>query len=199
VGTSVAAPRLAHADPSKTSIEQGWELGEIQHPRVMAMGGAVPPDGHFLGWTPGKTARRAPKGEAWRLRPGDDLVLQLHLVPTGKEERVQPEIGLWFTDEPTTRSFAVIALFSEAIDVAPGVADFTLRDEVTLPAPTTLHAIYPHAHRVCRRMRATVQRPGEATAATLFAIDRWDFDWLGLDADEQRRRFARYAAAFELD
>jgi hypothetical protein len=35
------APRLANADPSKTSIEQGWELGEIQHPRVMAMGGAV--------------------------------------------------------------------------------------------------------------------------------------------------------------
>jgi len=143
----------------------------------MAMGGAAPPDGHFLGWTPGKTTRRAPKGDAWRLRPGDDLVLQLHLVPTGKDERVQPEIGLWFTDEPTTRSFALVALFSEAIDIAPGVTDFTLRDVVTLPAPTTLHALYPHAHRVCRRMRATFQRPGDATAATLFAIDRWDFDW----------------------
>lgn len=36
-----SAERLAHADPSKTTIEQGYELGEIQHPRIMAMGGAV--------------------------------------------------------------------------------------------------------------------------------------------------------------
>ena len=168
---AVLAVDATRAARQRDAEEQGVGFGG------MAMGGAVPPDGHFLGWTPGKSTRRAPKGEAWRLRPGSDLVLQLHLVPTGKEERVQPEIGLWFTDEPTTRSFAVVALFSEAIDVAPGVADFTLRDEMTLPVPTTLHAIYPHAHRVCRRMRATVQRPGEAAAATLFAIDRWDFDW----------------------
>ncbi len=32
---------VAHADPSTTSIEQGYELGDIQHPRVMAMGGAA--------------------------------------------------------------------------------------------------------------------------------------------------------------
>ncbi|MDB4942262.1 MAG: hypothetical protein JWP97_1796 [Labilithrix sp.] len=34
-------PRTAHADPSSTSIEKGYDLGEIQHPRVMAMGGAA--------------------------------------------------------------------------------------------------------------------------------------------------------------
>jgi len=30
----------AHADPSSTSIEQGYEQGEIQHPRALAMAGA---------------------------------------------------------------------------------------------------------------------------------------------------------------
>lgn len=35
-----AAPRPALADPSSTSIEQGYELGEIQHPRSIAMAGA---------------------------------------------------------------------------------------------------------------------------------------------------------------
>ncbi len=38
---AVGAPGVAHADPSSTSIEQGYELGEVQHPRVMAMGGAA--------------------------------------------------------------------------------------------------------------------------------------------------------------
>jgi hypothetical protein len=31
---------VAHADPSTTTIEQGFEGGEIQHPRAVAMGGA---------------------------------------------------------------------------------------------------------------------------------------------------------------
>ncbi|MBL9109890.1 MAG: hypothetical protein JNM74_11485, partial [Myxococcales bacterium] len=30
----------AHADPSTTSPEQGYDLGEVQHPRSVAMGGA---------------------------------------------------------------------------------------------------------------------------------------------------------------
>ena len=34
-------PGIAYADPSTTSIEQGYELGEVQHPRVVGMGGAV--------------------------------------------------------------------------------------------------------------------------------------------------------------
>lgn len=36
----VAAATPARADTSSTTIEQGYELGEVQHPRVMAMGGA---------------------------------------------------------------------------------------------------------------------------------------------------------------
>ena len=36
----IVSARDAHADPSSTSIEQGYELGEIQHPRSVGMGGA---------------------------------------------------------------------------------------------------------------------------------------------------------------
>jgi hypothetical protein len=36
-----SVPRAALADPSSTSIEQGYESGEIQHPRVVGMGGAA--------------------------------------------------------------------------------------------------------------------------------------------------------------
>ncbi|HWL88509.1 MAG TPA: hypothetical protein VNO21_22050, partial [Polyangiaceae bacterium] len=31
---------LAHADPSSTTPQQGYDLGEIQNPRTVAMGGA---------------------------------------------------------------------------------------------------------------------------------------------------------------
>ncbi len=40
LGLVAAAAGPAQADPSTTSIEQGYELGEIQHPRSIAMAGA---------------------------------------------------------------------------------------------------------------------------------------------------------------
>lgn len=142
----------------------------------MTLGAAVPPDGHFMGWTPGKSVRRSPDGMAWRLFPGDDFVLQLHAVPVGKQEKVQPEIGIWFSEQPTRNVFDLVMLFSEEIDVAPGVSDFVLRDHLVLPVPVTLHAVYPHAHYVCRKMQATAILP-DGKVKILFTIDEWDFDW----------------------
>ena len=142
----------------------------------MTLGAAVPPDGHFLGWTPGKSVRRNPPGFAWRLHPGSDLVLQLHAVPIGRRESVQVEIGFWFTDVPTSQTFDLVTLFSEDIDIGPGDDGFVVTDHVTLPVATTLHAIYPHAHYVCRDMRAVATLP-DGTERPLFAIDDWDFDW----------------------
>ena len=55
---------------------------------------AIYPDGHFLGWTPGQVAPLAPANMAWRLDPGTDLVVQLHMQPSGAPEPVQPVIGL---------------------------------------------------------------------------------------------------------
>ena len=51
---------------------------------------AVYPDGHFLGWTPGQLAPLLPRGLAWRLQPSTDLVVELHMQPSGRAEHVQP-------------------------------------------------------------------------------------------------------------
>jgi hypothetical protein len=41
VAFATLAARGAHADPSSTSIEQGYDLGEVQHPRSVGMAGAL--------------------------------------------------------------------------------------------------------------------------------------------------------------
>ena len=61
-----------------------------------------PDDGHFLYWKPGGIPYSEPDGLAWRLDPGNDLVLNAHMQPDGKPEQVRPEIGLYFTDKPAT-------------------------------------------------------------------------------------------------
>ncbi len=40
-GIAALATTRAYADPSSTSIEQGYDLGEVQTPRAVAMGGAL--------------------------------------------------------------------------------------------------------------------------------------------------------------
>lgn len=51
------------------------------------------PDSHFLFWKPGNRPYEEPDGMAWKLDPGDDLVLNIHLQPSGKPEEELP--GDW--------------------------------------------------------------------------------------------------------
>jgi len=142
----------------------------------MDMGGAEAPDGHFLGWTPGKQPRRQPAGQAFRLHGGSDLVLQLHLVPTGKPEQVRPRIALWFTDVPTAVEFVPLVLYDDRIEVPAGAHDVVVQDHLVVPADIRIHAVYPHAHRICSWMDATLVLPS-GERRLLHRIDRWDFDW----------------------
>ena len=48
------------------------------------------PDGNFLFWKPGGAPHVEPDGFAWRLDPGNELVLNMHLQPSGKPEQVRP-------------------------------------------------------------------------------------------------------------
>ena len=61
------------------------------------------PDGAFLFSKPGSPPHVEPDGFAWRLDPGNELVLNVHLHPIGKAEEVRPSIALYFTDKPQTR------------------------------------------------------------------------------------------------
>ena len=142
----------------------------------MDLAPAKPPDGYFLGWTPGKRARRAPSGMAWTLHPGSDLVLQLHLTPTGKQERLAPRIALYFTEQPPTAISYPLCMFSNEIDLPAGAADVVVRDHFLTPVPVQVHSIYPHAHYLCRSMVAFATLPG-GERRDLFRIDRWDLDW----------------------
>jgi tetratricopeptide (TPR) repeat protein len=134
------------------------------------------PEGQLLGWTPGQAAHDVPDGTQWRLEPGSDLIVQLHLQPTGKPETVQISAGLYFTDTPPTRTPIGLRLGSETIDIAPGLRDYVVSDKYLLPTAVDVIAIQPHAHNLARRMEATATLP-DGTRRWLIAIDDWDFRW----------------------
>jgi tetratricopeptide (TPR) repeat protein/mono/diheme cytochrome c family protein len=133
------------------------------------------PDGYFFGWTPGQLP---PLSEdlAWRLNPGSDLVLQLHLRPTGKAERVQAAVGLYFAPGPPRSSPAMLRLGKQDIDIAPGERQYQITDSYTLPVDVDVHGVQPHAHYRAKDVEGFATLP-DGTRKGLIHIRDWDFDW----------------------
>ncbi len=153
--------RLDQADP-------GPGFGGMDVP------GARFPDGHFLGWAPGKM----PSQEAypWPLEPGTDVVVQLHLKPTGRIEQVQVSIGLYLTDTAPSTTPVMVRLGSKTIDIPAGEAGYEVVDRFTLPADVTALSVYPHAHYLARDMLVSAREPN-GRVQTLLHIPSWNFNW----------------------
>jgi Flp pilus assembly protein TadD len=136
--------------------------------------GARFPDGHFLGWAPGKLPKR--EASAWPIEPGTDFVVQVHLKPTGRFERLQPSIGLYFSDRAPSVTPVMLRMGSRTIDIPPGESAYSITDAYTLPVAATLLRIYPHAHYLGREMTVQAVLPGGQRQG-LFHIADWDFNW----------------------
>ena len=147
---------------------EGMELPESAHM----------PGGQLLGWQPGKQPAFSPPGLAWELEKGTDLVLQLHLHPSGKPETVRPQVGFYFTDErPTNMAFRV-KLENWKIDVPPGVDDYHVEQSYVLPIDVLVLRILPHAHYLGKEMQVYALLP-DGTKKWLIYIRQWDFNWQG--------------------
>lgn len=138
------------------------------------------PDGHFLSWKPGSEPVVEPEGMAWRAEPGMDLILNVHLRPTGKPETVSPMIGLYFTDKPQTKFPMLVQLEHDGIiDIAPGAKDFTITDEFRIPMDVSVLAVYPHAHYLGRLLEGYATLP-DGKRQWLVRIPDWDLSWQGV-------------------
>jgi Tetratricopeptide repeat len=136
------------------------------------------PGGQFLGWQPGKVPSLAPAGLAWMLEKNTDLVLQLHLHPSGKPEAVQPTIGIYFTDRPPTNMAFRINLSALGIDIPAGTKDYAVGDSYVLPIDVELVGVSPHAHYLAKEMRGYAVL-ADGTRKDLILIKDWTFSWQG--------------------
>jgi tetratricopeptide (TPR) repeat protein/mono/diheme cytochrome c family protein len=134
------------------------------------------PDGHFLGWTPGQIAPVLSDDLAWPLPARSDLVVQLHLRPTGRVEDVAPAIDLYFTDRPPARRPVVLRLGRQTLDIPGGADAFRVEDAFVLPVAVDVHAVQPHAHFRAREVDAWALLP-DGTRQPLLRISDWDARW----------------------
>ncbi len=172
-------PRIHHAnirvDPTPASRQLDNQDPAPGYDGIIVRS-AVYPDGHFLGWTPGQAAPLLPAGLAWTLGPGSDLVVQLHLVPSGKPEQIQPSIGVYFTDDAPTRTPVMIRLSNQQIDIPAGDPHYVATDSFVMPVDVEVLALQPHAHYLAREVSGFATLP-DGTSQTLISIPDWDLRW----------------------
>jgi Flp pilus assembly protein TadD len=65
---------------------------------------------------------------------------------------------------------------SKAIDIPPGLAEYTIEDRFQLPVDVEVLSVYPHAHYLGRTMEVRAVTP-EGTTIQLLRIARWSFNW----------------------
>jgi len=164
--------RSARRQASNTNGFAGMDLNIAEH--------SFDPDGMFLAWKPGSVPMVSPEGMAWRVAPGMDLILNVHLRPSGKAETVDAAIGLYFTDQPQTNFPLLIELEHDgAIDIPAGDKDYVVTDEFRTPLDINVLAVYPHAHYLGKLLEGYATLP-DGSRKWLIRIPDWDFSWQGV-------------------
>jgi Flp pilus assembly protein TadD len=130
----------------------------------------------LFGWTPGKAPFRESEDMARPVEQGSDLVLQLHMLPTGKPETIQPSVGVFFTSTAPTRVPFLLKLGKKVIDIPVGQKEYTVDDTYVLPVDVDAFSVYPHAHYLAKDMKAFAVLP-DGSRKWLVWIKAWDFKW----------------------
>jgi hypothetical protein len=136
------------------------------------------PGGQLLGWQPGKLASLNPPGLAWVLYTNTDLVLQVHMNPSGKPESVQPSVGFYFTDRAPTNSCFRLRLTALDLEIPPGVSNYVAEESYQLPVDLSFIRVGAHAHYLCKDMQGYAILPNGKKRWLLWIKD-WDFKWQG--------------------
>ena len=158
--------RLDEQDP-----EPGYE-GLVPH-------SAMSPDGYFLGWLPGLTSNVAPRGMSWPLPTNADLILMMHLRPTGRTETIQAKLGLYFSTAPPQLQPTLIRLTRQHMEIPPGERRYAVTDSFALDVDADLYTIQPHAHLLAKEVKSYATLP-DGTRKWLIYIREWDFNWQGI-------------------
>jgi Flp pilus assembly protein TadD len=134
------------------------------------------PEGHFVGWAPGRGPIVSPAGMPWRLDAGVDLVVEMHMVPGAEATAVQPSVAFFFTDDPPTATPVELTMGVMTIDMAAGDPAYRVTQTIDLPADVSLLALGPHAHYLGHQMLVTAKKP-DGSVDRLLEIKHWDFHW----------------------
>ena len=152
---------------------------ETPEPGYVTFGSIGVPTAGIVGvWTPGMTPRFLPEGMGQIIPAGADLIVQLHIHPSGKEESDQSSVGLYFSDTPPERlvSRMPLVLGTLIVDIPADELLHVVTSSVTVPTDVTLISVLPHMHLLGKEMKVTAHLP-DGQELPIIWIKDWNFYW----------------------
>ena len=138
--------------------------------------------GGLGGWVPGMTPRFFPDGIAQPLPKHSNLVMQLHLHPSGKAQVEDGRLAIYFAKTPPEKSITGIQVpplfgYAMGIDIPAGENRIT-RSTTRSSCRSTSRCSARAATRTisAREMKMTATLPDGSTKGLLWIKD-WDFGW----------------------
>jgi len=169
---------LIYVDRTRESRRRDQQSPEAGFDGMRVPDSAMMPEGQFLSWQPGAIYSKETEGIPWLVTPGSDLVIQVHMNPSGKRESFRCEVGVYFSENAPKVLPTKIKLSSLNIDITPGDSRYEIHDEFLLPGDADVTRVLPHAHYLCRRMEGFAVLPS-GDKKPLLLIEDWDFNWQG--------------------
>ncbi len=133
------------------------------------------------GWVPGITPKFFPDGIAQPFPAHSNLVVQLHLHPSGKPQQERGQLAIYFAKTPPARSLTAVQVppmfgYAAGIDIPAGESSYKIHDSYVLPVDVDAFGVRGHAHYLAREMKMVAKLPDGSTRGLLW-INDWDFGW----------------------
>jgi mono/diheme cytochrome c family protein len=149
------------------------------NPGYPAFGGpGFVPTGALGGWAPGAIPTLLPDGWGRMVKKNSDVVVQIHFHPDGKDETETFSMGIYYAKVPTTHIVAGGNAHNFRINIPAGDKDYVVKGHYKVPVDVDVIGITPHAHLICREMKASATTP-DGKQIPLIWIKDWDFNWQG--------------------
>jgi hypothetical protein len=129
----------------------------------------------LLVYAPGSSPDRWPDGMAKFIPAGSDLIFQVHYTTNGTAGNDQTSVGLVFAKLPPQQRVITLQLNDHAFIIPPGVDDFRVEVQGTLPNDCTLLSLFPHMHLRGKRFEYDIVRP-DGSIETLLRV-HYHFHW----------------------
>lgn len=134
--------------------------------------------GTLRSWLPGMAPARLPHGMGTELPARSDVVMEIHYRPSGKIEKDQSRLGIYFAEPGAKQRVVELQVMNKDLVIPAGEAKFRHRASFTLPVAIKLLDAAPHMHQLGQEMKATAKLP-DGEVVPLIWIRNWDANWQG--------------------
>ncbi len=130
----------------------------------------------IMGYVPGVGPANLEEGVALKIPKGSALLLQIHYVSTGKDEKCKISVGFRYARGVVHKQLRHFQLVDKNFAIPPGAPAYKASASRTLEQDVVGYGLFAHMHLRGKDMTFTATTP-DGKSETLLMVPNYSFDW----------------------